>query len=269
MTTVRQTRKAADDNTPSGVLSKAVGLLDLMATAGELTPAQLAEQSGEPRSSVYRLLSSLQELGLVDRGPRRGTYVLGPKLLRLGNAVASRLDERRAALPVMERIHAELGETTFLCVRRRLDAVCIARIDGTRVNLLAMSLGGSLPLHTGAAPRALLAFEPEERWEEYLDAAELVRFTEHSPVDRAEVLAELRRTRERGYAISDQDVTRGVGSVGAPIFDHSGVVRAAVSVGGMRASILDPASDATALVCAGAMEISRYLGYEGSPGGSE
>src|SRR5918999_711059 len=85
------------------VLAKAMALVDHIAEEGEVTPARLAELTGEPRSSVYRLLASLQELELVEPGRRRGTYMLGLKLFRLGRAVVSRFDERQAALPVMRR----------------------------------------------------------------------------------------------------------------------------------------------------------------------
>src|SRR4051812_9736206 len=167
------------------VLAKAMAIIDRIADEGAATPARLAELTGEPRSSVYRLLASLQQLELVEPGPRRGTFVLGLKLFRLGRTVVSRFDERQAALPVMERIHDELGETTFLCVRRGYNAVCIERIDGTRVTLLALSLGGSLPLHAGGASRALLAFEPEEFWRDYLEHHELEALTPQTPATRA------------------------------------------------------------------------------------
>src|SRR3954451_17253702 len=89
---------------PVAVLGKAVALLDCLAEQGEATPARLAELTGEPRSSVYRLLASLHELELIEPGRRRGTYLLGLKLFRLGRSIASRFDERQAALPTMERI---------------------------------------------------------------------------------------------------------------------------------------------------------------------
>ncbi len=246
------------------VLAKAMALLDRIADEGEVTPARLAELTGEPRSTVYRLLASLQELDLVEPGRRRGTYLLGLKLFRLGGTVVSRFDERQAALPVMERIHQEMGETTFLCVRRRYDAVCIERIDGARVNLLELSLGGSLPLHVGAAPRALLAFEPPAEWDHYLEHRELEALTPKTPTTREAVLEELRATRKRGYAVSDGDVTPGVGSVGTPILDHTGAVRAALSVGGIRDLIYADTSRAIELVCDGAAAISRALGHDGT-----
>ena len=71
--------------------------------------------------------------------------------------MVARFDERQAALPHMEHLHDMTGETVFLCVRRGLRAVCIERIEGSHVVSLALRLGGSLPLHAGAAPRALLA----------------------------------------------------------------------------------------------------------------
>src|SRR4051812_29970641 len=245
------------------VLGKAMALIDCLAEVGAATPAQLAELTGEPRSTVYRLLSNLQGLELVEPGPRRGTFVLGLKLLRLGRSVVSRFDERQAALPAMERIHDELGETTFLCVRRGYNAVCIERLDGTRVNLLALSLGGSLPLHAGGASRALLAFEPEGFWEEYVEHG-LAELTEQTPTTRSALLTELRETRERGYAISDQDVTTGIAAFGAPIFDHTGAVRASLSVGGLREHLYQHREHAIELVCDAAREISRALGYDGT-----
>src|ERR671933_672636 len=247
---------------PVAVLAKAVAVLDPVADEGEATPARLAELTGEPRSTVYRLLASLQELGLIEPGRRRGTYVLGLKLFRLGNSIVSRFDERQAALPVMERINEELGETTFLCVRRGYEAVCIERIDGARVTLLALGLGGSLPLHAGAVTRAILAFEPREFWDEYVEHHGVEVFTPKTPASREALFAELEATRERGYAISDEDVTPGIAAIGAPIFDHSGRVRAGLSLGGMRDVLHGHESRALEMLLDGAREISRALGYD-------
>jgi DNA-binding IclR family transcriptional regulator len=150
------------------VLAKAGALLDRLAAEPEVSAAGLADSVGEPRSTVYPLLASLQQIDMVEPGTRRGTYRLGLKLLRLGGAVSARFDQRQAAVPVMERIHQATGETVFLCIRASYEAVCIERIDGRWVQSMALRLGGSLPLHVGAAPRVLLASEPRELWEEYL-----------------------------------------------------------------------------------------------------
>lgn len=249
--------------TPVQVLAKVGALLDQLAEDGETTAAELADRIGEPRSTVYRLLATLQRLDMVEPGTRRGTYRLGLALLRLGSAVVARFDERQAALPIMERIHEETGETVFLCIRRGFDAVCIERLDGRRVQSLALRLGGSLPLHAGAAPRVLLAFEKESLWDEYLGAGPLESFTPATPSTRKALVASLEETRAQGYAVSDEDVTLGIAALGAPIYDYRGSVRAALSISGVRPAILGTnAKTMTKLVVDGADEISRTLGYE-------
>lgn len=246
------------------VLAKAALLLDRVAEEGEASTARLAELVGEPRSTVYRLLSSLQLLDMVEAGSRRGTYRLGMKLLRLGSAVTARFDERQAALPVMERIHEETGETVFLCVRRGRDAVCIERLDGQRVQSLALRLGGSLPLHAGAAPRALLAYEPREAWEEYVAEGSLDPFTPNTPITSDGLFHKLAEVRRLGYSVSNEDVTIGIAALGAPIFDYRGRPRAAISISGIRAGILgeDVVERMIDLVVEGAREISASLGHD-------
>src|SRR5262249_37682240 len=171
----------------------------------------VAELLDEPRTTVYRLLTGLEALDMVEAGSQPGTWRLGWRLLRLGSAGIARLDERQAALPGMGRLHQATGETVFLCVRRGDEAGGIERVHGLRVQSLALQLGGSLPLHAGAAPRALLAWEPRETWEAYVAGGELVPYTSRTPVTREALFAELEETLRLGYAVSDEDVTAGIG----------------------------------------------------------
>lgn len=248
---------------PVRVLGKAARLLDLLADRGELTVQAMADLAGEPRSSVYRLLAGLREVELVEQGHRRGTYRLGLKLLRLSGAVVSRFDERRAALPAMERLHEETEETVFLSVLRGRDAVCIERIDGRWVQSMALTLGGRLPLHIGAGPRALLASAGRPAWMEYLAGGRLEPFTPHSLTDPEALVADLEATRTRGYAISDEDVVVGLAALGAPIFDYRGEPRAAVSFSGPKPGVLaEHEQDNVRAILAAARDISRGLGYD-------
>jgi IclR family transcriptional regulator, acetate operon repressor len=203
------------------MLAKVGALLDCLATNGDLSPAEIAVELDEPRSSIYRLLASLQELGFVERTPRK-TYQLGIKLFRLGSAVMAGFDERQIALPIMEKIHEATGETVFLCTRRGDDAVCIERLEGKRVQSLALKLGGSLPVHVGAAGQVLFAHAPEEFREHYVADRSLESFTPSTPTDPEQILSQARRVRRDGYAISDGDVTTGIAAVGAPIADFAG-----------------------------------------------
>jgi DNA-binding IclR family transcriptional regulator len=264
---MRSTRPTTKTSTPSvdggiQVLQTPGGILQSLAGDPELSAAQLAERVGEPRSSVYRLLASLRSLGYVEPGARQGTFRLGLELLRLGNAVSSRFDERRAALPSMQHLWEETGETIFLCVRRGFDAVCIERLDGERVQTHELKLGTAQPLHLGAAPRALLAFEPKELWAQYVAKVELVAPTSKTIATIDGLLTSLVEIRANGYVISDEDVTLGIAAVGAPVFDHQGRVRASVSISGTKPLILGDAERSIAGIARCAREISAALGWD-------
>jgi DNA-binding IclR family transcriptional regulator len=245
------------------VLGKALAVLDALANAREATTSEVAEMLGEPRSSVYRLLNTLESLELVEPGNHRGTYRLGLKLFELGGAVLSRLDVRSAAIEPMRRLGEETGETVFLCLRRGREAVCIERIDGARATSMALKLGGSLPLHSGAAPVALLAAERRAEWDAYVQGGELKNFRTGETIPPEEVIAHLEETRRNGVAVSDEDVNTGFAALGVPIYDYRGDVPAAISVSGMRQIIFgkDEARIREGLLEV-AGEISRNLGFE-------
>lgn len=246
------------------VLAKAAKLLDLLAEHPEASAPELAQRLGEPRPTVYRLVQDLVALGYLEPGARRGSYRLGMELFRLGSLVGLRLDVRERAAPVMSDLHAAFEETVYLMVRRNGEAVCIDRVEGMHIRSMALHLGGSLPLHLGAGPRVLLAYQPREAWEEYLNEAVLEPMTPRSPTSKAGIVALLEETRHLGYAVSDEDVTLGISSVGAPIFDHTGTVHAALSVGGLRSALLGDGGERVArTLMDGAALVSRKMGYLG------
>jgi DNA-binding IclR family transcriptional regulator len=246
------------------VLAKAARLLEILADNPGATAPVLAQLLGEPRPTVYRLVQDLAALGYVEEGPRPGTYRLGLELFRLGSLVGLRFDVRERAAPVMTDVHKALEETVYLVVRRHHDAVCIDRVEGLHIRSMALQLGGSLPLHLGAGPRVLLAFQPREYWDQYFDEVKLEARTPRTPVTKAGMVALLEEARHQRYAISDEDVTVGITSVGAPIFDHRGEIHAALSIGGLRSAILGTGGGerSVQLVTEGAAEISRRMGYQ-------
>jgi DNA-binding IclR family transcriptional regulator len=247
-------------SSPGGLrlVEKCVEVLDLLAEHGDLTIAEMAVLIDEPRSSLYRLMASLEQLSLVEPASERGHFRLGMHILRLARALQANIDVRDRALPTMQAIRKESGLTVYLVVRRGREGVCVERVEGHRVASLALRLGESLPLHVGAAPRALLAFEPEEAWHAYVDADPLEQYTPSTP--SASTLFEvLAAERDRGYTISDGDVTAGIASLGAPVRDESGAVVAALSVSGLRDDVLG-SEELPGMLLAGAEEVSRAMG---------
>lgn len=245
------------------VVRKASLLLDALASRPDSTANELASAIDEPRSSIYRLLSTLQECGLVEPSTKRGCYRLGLKLFRYGESVAARFgDLQAAALPVMQELRAHTEQTVFLSVRRGYEAFCVERLDGTWVRVMLLTRGGTLPLHAGSGPRVLLAHEPQSFWDEYVGHREAAGDDELG-FDARRLRAQLERILADGVAVSDEDVLPGITSVGAPIFDYTGKVRAALSLSGLREAVFGEDGDrAVSVVAAAAAEISQTLGFQ-------
>lgn len=241
---------------------KAFGLIEALIEKGEAGAAELAELTAEPRSSVYRMLATLQQMNLVEPGSRRGLYRPGLALISLGGAVLTRFDERRVTLPVLKRLRAETRETVHLTLRRGFQAVFIERLQGERAHELAISLGGVLPLHVGASPRALLAFEPSSFWDDYFAQVRVDQLTPGAPATEDEVREILVDVRRTGVAISDEDVVPGVATVGAPIFDHCGVPRAALAFNLLPEVLRADTGRYVELAQSASAEASRAFGYD-------
>jgi DNA-binding IclR family transcriptional regulator len=251
---------------PVQVLVKMGDVLALLAEHESMKAADIARRLGEPRSSVYRLLRTLRDLGYVD-AVRRGEYTLGLRLFQLGSRVAARFSVRQAALHSMEPLHEATDATILLFIHRDERAVCIERLDGRWVRLEIVDVGESLPLHTGAAPRTLLAFEPDDVIDDYLENARLEAWTDRSPTTPRQVRELLEEIRVRGHAVSDQDLVLGVASIAAPVRDQTGAVVAAISYSDIADTLLGGGRRARniELVTRAAHEASLRLGWTPQP----
>lgn len=248
------------------VLNKVEAVLRAFADGPERArPSDVAARIGANKSTTYRLLTSMQRTGLLDRFPD-GSFGLGLWLMELGSVVEGRIDLRAVAAPELSQLRDRTGLTAFLTVRHGWQATCIDRLPGSNVDVLALRLGGVLPLSCGAGPRVLLASLSPPELDAYFSLAPFAALTPHSLVTASELRADVGRTRRQGYVLSMEDVTIGVGALGAPVRDASGAVVAAVSVAGLRQEFEGPAEARVAgLVGATAAGISAALGRRRRP----
>lgn len=226
------------------VIEKAGALMEALAYRGPQTVVQLAETTGEPRTTIYRLLATLQEMGWVEETTKRGRYALGLTLMQLGRAAVEHGIEQRLAAPVLRALRTETGLTVYLHVLRGLRAVCVERIDGRDLLSFGLQFGGSLPLHAGAGARVLLAFGGEalhQRWREHVQerGGEAEAFTQRTPRRLADIEALVHKVRSHGFAVSSEDNTIGIAAIGAPIWGPDGRCLAAVSIAGSPEEILN------------------------------
>jgi DNA-binding IclR family transcriptional regulator len=244
-----------------GSVLRAMRLLDLYDRGRpEMSLAEFARRSGYSKSTTYRLLVTLVEAGWLERSPA-GAFRLTIKAFQVGSVLVDSLELRQEAAPIMAKMAAELDEAVYLVVAAGTRAVCLERIDsGQGVRMAELYVGGSQPLNLGAGPRALLAFDEDRLLPPLLEEG-LSKRTQYSLVDPADLLSDLAETRQRGYSISDEDVTAGIGAIGAPILGPDGVAVAALSYGGLRQHVLPPRPTQVARLLQACHEISTRLGY--------
>jgi DNA-binding IclR family transcriptional regulator len=215
------------------VIDKAVRLLDEFRTADTLSLSELSERLRMSKSTVHRLLNSLEQVGFVEKEAQPGSYRLGMKLFELGSLVQGRMHLRQIALHYMIELVERTGETAFLMIRDGLHGLCIERVEGQNVQSLALKLGGTLPLHVGAGPRVLLAFAPTEVQEQYLEQESLRIFTPKTIHSSEALRGDIAGIQGTGYALSYEDVTIGVAALGVPLFNHKSEVVGALSLSGI------------------------------------
>jgi DNA-binding IclR family transcriptional regulator len=192
--------------------------------------SNLANQLKINRSRLFRILKTLERRGYVEYDPRTENYRLGVKLLNIGQTVWEHLNLRREAEELLKKLAIETGDCVHLIRLSGTHAIVLDRYLGGNMLQVAAPIGELLPLHTGAAPKLLLAFLPYEEREKILDEIDLQAYTSNTIVDKKELRKVLDHIRQVGYSVDAQDFEIGVYAFGAPIFDISGQIIAGISI---------------------------------------
>lgn len=215
------------------------------------------------KSTAFRILATLEQLGYLEHDPTARRYRPGLKVFQLGFAALAGLEIQQVARPQLERLAQQLDETASMAVLEDLDIIYVDRIRNRAIVGVVLGVGSRLPAYTASLGKVLLAGLPEPELRERLARATLAPITTHTIVSREALLAELAEIRRRGYAISDQELAIGLRGVAAPIRDGQGRAVAAINVSGPTSTISPERLERELLpaVLATAERISLGLGY--------
>jgi IclR family acetate operon transcriptional repressor len=228
----------------------------------ELGVTELSRRLGLGKSTVHRLVSTLAAERLLERSPATGRYRLGLALYELGTTVTEHVDLHQAALPVLTTLRHNTGEMVHVAVLDGLEVVYVERLESHHMLPIFRRVGHRLQAHSTASGKVLLAALPPGELERRLADWRPVSKTRHTITTRAQLMTELARVAERGWAENNEEGHAGVVSVGAPIRGADGVVMAAVSVVGAATRMNGPARRRNLnLVLESAGVISRRLGW--------
>ncbi|MDQ0243643.1 DNA-binding IclR family transcriptional regulator [Bacillus fengqiuensis] len=240
---------------------RSMDILNLFLTHSKLSFNEMVQLSGIPKTSVYRMVMSLEEMGLLDKD-EDGKYSLGLLFLQFGHLVAERLDIRQVALPIMQKLHDEVGEAVNLIVQDGKEAIYIEKLDTKQPVRLYTAIGRRTPLYAGACSRVILSFLPHHEREEYLDEIELKPIASGTITDKEKLRLLLKESQETGYTVSYSELENYTSAIAAPIFNHKGEVTAGISIAGLDVNYQqERLPELSEKVKNAAHEISRKLGY--------
>jgi IclR family transcriptional regulator, pca regulon regulatory protein len=221
----------------------------------ELTLSEVARICDLTRAAARRFLLTLADLGYVRTDGRQ--FSLTPRVLELGYAFLSSLSLPEVAEPHLERLVAEVRESSSVSVLDGDDIVYVARVPTSRIMTVAINVGTRFPAYATSMGRVLMASRPDDEIEAYLGRVKLTRLTNRTVATVAALRAELRKVRRQGFAMVDQELEEGLRSLAAPIRDRTGTVVGAVnvsvhasrtSVESMQSELLPPLLAATARI---------------------
>jgi len=183
-----------------------------------------------PKSSVHRILKDLAELGYLNFNPETKRYFGSLRLAGLGAEVMSHFQLREHVRPYLLKLHGETEHTSNLGVLNGTEGVFVDKIESKDFGIKLFSeIGKTFPLHCTGLGKALLAFSDEKTLLKILGLP-LEAITEKSIITPEKLIQEMALIRERGYALDNEEITRGIMCTAAPIFGFDKGLVGAVSI---------------------------------------
>lgn len=240
---------------------KSMAILNLFLIHSKLNLNEVIALLHMPKTSVHRMLTSLEDMQLLDKD-KDGYYSLGLLFLQFGQLVAQRLDIRQIALPVMKALRDEVEEAVNLIVKYGNEAMYIEKQDTNQPVRLYTAIGRKSPLYAGDS-RIILAYLSEEEVAQYINEIHLQPIGYGTITDKEKLRLTIEETRRNGYTISRSELENYTSAVAAPIYDHKGHVVAGISVAGLDIRFSEERLPLLVeKVKAAAKDISMKLGYK-------
>lgn len=224
----------ADAAEPGGVrvLHKTLDILEtIKATESGFRLADLARKVELPKATVYRILMTLEGRGYLDRSPD-GNYRMAKKLFDLQRAAPIEQVLSRVAQPLMERLVASCKETVNLGLLDAGEVVVINTVESPQAVRMSSKIGNRRFLHSTALGKVMLAGLMDKEVKRLLRLKGTPKLTDETITSKADVLAEVQKVRQEGWALDNQENELEGRCIGAPVMGPSGQVLAALSISG-------------------------------------
>ncbi len=229
---------------------------------GALSLTEIKDAAKLNKTTAFRIISTLESAGYLERDSETKKYRPGLKVLQLGFTAITSLEFRHVARPYLRQLSQDVGETVSLSVLDGMDVVYVDRVRKQQIVGVVLGIGSRIPAQCGSMGKVMLAHLLAEELTQRLNQP-LTPCTQNSMADRAAIEAELALVRNQGYALNDEELEIGLRAVAAPIWDHTNQVVAAINVTGSVRTISHPrmVTELAPKVMETAVQISQALGY--------
>ncbi|WP_203554044.1 IclR family transcriptional regulator [Bacillus sp. B15-48] len=219
-------------------IEKAKSILDCFAYDQQyLTIEYICKVVEIPKPTAYRLLYTMETLGLIHYNEKDATYCLGMKMFEYGGIVLGRLQVINVANQYLSALHHETGFTVLLAILEGGNLIYIDK-RATREGFgYTSTIGRFRDPHYGALGKVLMAYLDEDMILKLLQKTPLKKYTEYSITDPAIFLEKMKQTKQQGYYIDNEEVVLNITAVAAPIKNKFGEIIAAVTVAGPKEEI--------------------------------
>ena len=244
----------------SEIQSLARGLkgLDIMAeTSDGIGVTELADQLEVNRATASRLVHTLLSYGFVEQAPDGRRYQLGPVLVQLSRSVINRMPLRETAKPYLHKLVRVTGECAHLAIYAQGQALYIDQVESDSSLRVNAEVGQMAPLYCTALGKVLLAFG------DYSLPANLEMRTAATIITQKELALELKKVRQQGFAIDDEEYDEGVRCIAVPVFDFRNKIVGAVGISGPAARVsLDRLEEMSSQVIQIGQELTDRLKFK-------
>ena len=218
-------------------VKKAFAILSAISSSKEgMGVSDLAKKLKMAKSTVHGMVSALEELGAVMREPQTKKYRLGFTLLEIGRSAYSQIDLESSARPITEKLMEKTQTSVFLGIQNWGQVIILDIVESRQELNITAPVGSTIPLFAGAVGKVFMATMSIEQAAKMVRSKGLPRFTKNSIVDPELYFQELKRVREKGYAIDDEEYIMGVRAVASPLMGL-GQLRSAIWAVGFKASL--------------------------------
>jgi DNA-binding IclR family transcriptional regulator len=270
-------RNDGSDNTGNDTAYRVPGLERGLKILTEFSPREpvlgapeLSRRLKIPRTTVFRLLQTLESLGFLERADKDRNYRLGVAVLRLGFEYLSSLELTDLGLPIIEALRDDTGLTSHIVIRDGRDVVFVAKAQSHApiFSSVKVNVGTRLPAYATTHGQVLMGDMTLDDLKKLYPEPELERFTKQTPVTIDDLYERIREDARRGFAVSESSFERGISVVSAPVRNDTGRIVAVLTTTIPRheidASLLD--SGLIDKVRRAADELSQRLNYRPTSG---